>query len=903
MTHESTQFLVTVDAQPYAAATWACDPAVSSTDPDWPKGVTVLPGALSHDNTWAWSESITPVRGETSVGGISVLLQDVVPSTGPAAGQHVWTWLYSRRPKRIPRAALSASIGPTDTTITVVADPGFSTGPQVVWIDREAINCTSYNAGTKTFTVAAGGRGHLGTRAASHAVEPARSFAPFLWAEFPNPQRRRAILWAVRGTVATPIWRGYLGRAPRLDSKDSTRWELQLDHALAVQSARALGPSRASVRVVGFDPNSFRLGFSRTSGTFRSLSVLREPYTGGVPEELDTCLRILEGRLNTMLATVAAADLSFTGRVETSVTEGRPRATSRSNQSHVLFLTHADLRGGRSPTLPIDPDAPDFNAREIAAGSWASQRVLPYAPTAHVILRNVAQGWVGTTIPVDSVEGLPTTALSATYVNAADVTVVQWALSGTDREGYPFFIGLSTVDASTRRITGFTKRQPLGRVGVVPVRGDILITEPTSLKLATLVSTTHWVRALQHGVLATEYGLDGQADPRDWDWSRVDEVISATEGEASTTAREWVFDGSTSVGEFLKETCALDGCAIVLRGSRLAIAPLGPPLPTEPVALTIDMTKNPIDGAVRAIAQQAPGFGTMNESITNVVKLKRDAAEGPPIAVNNQGSVALYGESKPFEVEVKGAFGAMLADMTPFELARGPFSRILGLWGEPSEMIQIKVPISKVDTVALCDVVRVRSTTLPNGEGRRGVLSVRTGRVFGRRPSIGVGSDAGTILLDVVVFAAERVAGYAPCARIASMNPTVLTLATGYLAAGATDYAGSNLSSYRGLANDGGTGHFARGQIVRLRVRDSATAIEEGGFSVSAVDPTFREVELNEDTAIGAYDWPALVAGGAIVDVLFDNYDVATSAQKDWAFVSSRTTRTLNGDAPKEWAP
>lgn len=903
MTHEIVQLLVTVDAMPYGAATAACNPAVSSTDPDWPKGLIVLPGALSHDNAYTWSESITPLRGETSVGGFNVALQDVVAPSGPAAGQNVWTWLFSRRPKRIKRAALSATVGATDTTITVVRDPGFSTGSQIVWIDREAILCSAYNAGTKTFTVAAGGRGYLGTRAASHDVEPATAYAPFLWAEFPNPQKRRAILWLVRGTTATPIWRGYLGRAPRLAEADKTRWELQLDHAITVQSNRPLGPSRASVRVVGYDPSSFRLGFSRTSGAYRSLMVLREPYDGAIPEQLDTCLRVLEERLNGMLANVADADPPFTGRVETSVTDGRPRATSRSNQSHIVFLSHADLRGGRSPAAPIDVDAPDFNAREVSAGNWTGQRVLPYAPGAHVILRNVAQGWVGTTIPVDSVDGLPTTALSATYTDGADVTVVQWALSGTDGEGYPFYVGLSTVDASTRRITGFTKREPLGRVGVVPVRGDILLTQPTSLKLATLVSTTHWARALQRGVLATEYGLDGQADPRDWTWDRIDEVISATAGEASTSSRAWVFDGSSTVGDFLKETCALDGCAIAIRGSRLALVPLGPPLPTEPVAVTIDLTKEPIAGAVRGVAQQPAGFGTMNESITNVVVLQRESSEGPPITTNNRQSVALYGESQPFKVEMKGALGALLSDMTPFELARGPFSRILGLWGEPCEMVSIKVPVPLVERVSLCDVVRVRSTTLPNGEGQRGVLNTRLGRVFGRRPAISSGSDGGTMMLDVVVFAAERVAGYAPCARVGSMTSTVLTLAVGYLTASATDYAGSNLPGYRLLANDGGTGHFAVGNIVRLRVRDSATLIEEGGFSIAAVDPVFRQLELNEDTSIGAYDWPALLAGGAIVDVLIDNYDAVTTAQKDWAFVGSRTTGALDGDPIKEWSP
>jgi hypothetical protein len=898
MPTENVQWIVTIEGSLYAAATSACSIDAVSADSDWPVDVMILPGALSEEDLarLSWSESIQPVRGTSTFGSISLFLNDVVPNEGYASGKSVWSYLFSKRPRNIRRAALAASITSASLSITVTSDPGFATGPQIIWIDREAIYCSSFNAGTKTFTVVT--RGYLGTRATEHVLDAARSYAAFVWNEFPNPQKRRAILWLVRGTVATPVWRGYVGNAPRLSSENKTRWELQLEPAWTVQQNRPLGPSRASVRVVGFQPDSFRMAFARAGGTFAPLIALREPYTGAIPEELDTCVRIVSDKLNQMLAQITVSDPTFSATVFPSVSDGRPRLSSVSNGAHTIFFAHADLRGGASPAPPLDPDSPDFNARETSAGVWTGLRQLSYAPRAHVILRNAAVGLATSTIPVDATDGIPTSSLVTSYTDGADVTRVQWILAGQDQQQRPFITTILSVDTANRRIVGSTRFGLPGRTSVlVGARGDILLTEPTTLTLSTLVSSSHWARAIQRGVLAPEYGLDGQADARDWNWDRIDEVISATNGEAATTSRTWVFDGSTKLGEFVSEMCALDGCAVATRDSRLVLIALGAPLPTDPVALEIDLTE---EGGGNYIAGRPPGWGMLNESITNVVRVERDGEDGPTVTVNNQQSVALYGASGPFVVKVKGALAQSLSGMTPFELARGPLSRLLGLWGEPSDAVSIQVPIDLLDRVWLGDVVTINSTILPDGLGARGVRSTRRGRVYGRKPDFG----SGTVMLDVLVYAAENVAGYAPAVRIGSVNDeTSYNAAVAYLSGTATDYAGSNLAGYRWTANDGGVSWFESGHKVRLRQIDSTSPAEEGPFTINWVNPTTREFTLLEDTSSGAVNWPALIEGGAVVDVVSDDYDIVTADQQRFAFVASRATGTLDGAQAKEWSP
>lgn len=894
MTRASVQYALTIDGCPYAAATPAC--SASPTHADWPSGVIVVPGALSRDTRMAWSESIKPITGETSVSGMSFLLDDVIAASGDATGERLWTWLFSRRPRYMDSAPLATTIGDSSTAITVTRDPGYGTGAQVIWIDREAINCSSFNAGTKTFSVAGGGRGYLGTRAAEHAIDAANAFTPVVWGDWPGPVRRRVILWMVEGTTATPLWRGYCGRAPRL-AENGAQWELQADHAVTAQLARSLGPPQVSARFVGFDPACFSLTLMQVGNagsTLRHFYVFREPYTGAACATVEDAMRLVQ---NALQAQVTALGSGFNAHVNLSLSEdSRPRADSRANRRHQLSFGPRNLRPGsvipRGPELPTE----SYDCEEVAPNVFTHQRSFGFAVRALLALEN----GISKTYPVDNVDGFPTASLNASYTDAGITTLVQWAVKGSDSVDWPFHVVLDSVDTAGKTITGRMRRMSVDARGArgLEATGDILLAQPTQVQLVTAVESGHWLRAIQRGVLATSYGVTDQADPRDWDWSNAVRVIAST-GGGTATSRLWVFDGSQTLGEFLSDTCRIDGCAIGLEQSKLCIVSLDAVLPTETPTLSIDLT------AGQGLHRKPPSFATLPDGIVNVVRVIPEDETKPSITVNNQSSIAMWGQAPAVEFEAKGAIASMLTDQSPFELARGVLIRILGLWGMPSEVITVEVPHAYVTTVELGDAVEVRSKIVPDGAGHRGIATTRAGRVYSREVDL-VG---GTLKLMILVSGSDRVAGYAPALRVSSIsgadNKTVAA-AGSYLLGTTFDYAGSNDSAYTGTANDRGTSRFVIGDKVRFIRRDTTSDEQEGGFTVTGVFPSASppQVTVTPDPALGAYDWPAKVTAGEVVDLTYDHYGTpVTDAQTRYAFIGDSVSNELGGDDLKEWAP
>lgn len=880
-------YALTIDGCPYAACSAGTPASVTSSDGDWPAGVVLLPGSLDRKSLerLSWQEDVRPTTGELSVSSLTLSLDDVIPTTGPHAGVRVWTYLFSRRTRAVKSATLAApGITSTDTSIVVAFDPGFSTGAQTIWIDREAILCSGYNAGAKTFTATT--RGYLGTRAAAHLTDEVNAFAPLVWEEFPNPQRRRAILWLIEGGVATPVWRGYVGRSPRLDS-EGARWEMQLEHAWTVQAARSLGPARTSARIVGFQPNSFKieltqLGFA--GATINRFEVRRERLSDTWPESLERLASLLSAGLNPMLALGSPA---VVGVVRIGVTNGQLRAESSADVRHQLAI------GPRIATPAALPN-PAFHTDqsiERSTGVFAAVATLPYPATAHVA---IVMG-ENNEVTLDSVAGIPTTGLVTSSTDGPQTTRVQWALQTRDAAN-GFYLALTSVDATTRRVVGRAQRGGVGfgAPGTVTLQvgGNILLTEATDADLVTRVESSHWLYALRRGALSELYGIDDQADPRDWSWSNADAVVGATGGEYSTS-RVWVFDGSTKLGDFVKDAVRLDACALGLRGSRLAFGVIDPPLEAEATAYAIDLT------AGQGVHKSVTGFATQSDGVVNVVRITREDA--PSLTVNNQQSIALYGMSQALEVEAKGAVADTVAGLSPFELARGPLSRALGMWSEPTELVAVEASLSALTEAELLSVVSITSKVIPTVEGERGVSSTRRGRVVSRAIDLA----RGVVRLGVLVFP-HRVSGYVPCARVASISGTTVTLDTVYLTStSATDYSASHRQDYTGSTlNDGGCSLFSVGDILRLRVADATSGIEEGGWEVATVTPSGPTLTLTAAPTGGAVDWEAEIAVGNAVEITFDDYDAGiTASQQRWSYVGKRSTRTLDGDDLKEWSP
>jgi len=864
-------WILTIDGCPYAAATESVPSFVAYVE----SGNSFAPairvnGSLSAERmrTLSWTEEIKPAMADLTVDQIMFALDDVVVTSGPAAGKRVWSWTFSREARSIMQAPLLSDTG---TEIVIEHDPGFSSGSQVIWIDREAILCSAFNPATKTFAVQPGGRGYLGTRYVGHKRDDANAYAPIVWAEYPPPQRRRVILWLVNDNdTAVPVWRGYLGRAPRL-AQDGARWELQADHAWTVHQNRALGPVRQSVKLCGYQPSAALVGLGfgdPVPPAQQSIIVQYDLPPFPWPRTLHELASFLERAVN------ARIPPPVSGVVRVSAVDNRLRVESRLSHAHSLSIMGPSmLSPARRPQLE---DGVEWRADSREDGPMQHRAVvrLPYTASALIRLSSVVD-WP---IPVDTTIGLPVIGLSI----STDRTTVQWVLVN-ESDDSPWYIALESVDAINNTVRG---RMRWGSVSALrPSTGgwpvDILLNEPRDVALATRVESDHWINAFRYGAFSS-FGVDDQADPRDWDFGGADSVIAATGGRADT-ARVWLFDGNTKLGEFLRATCRIDVCSVVLRGSRLAIESMDVPLASDRAVYTIDLTKG--DG----IHKSVPGWSTLPEGIVNTVRVRRDNA--PTITVNNQASSARYGLSQPFEVDANGALGAMLEGLTPFELARGALSRVLGMWGEPCTTITVDLPIDTIATVELGRIMDVISRTLPK-DGVRGVLAKHRGRVISRRIDLG----AGTVRVTLLVYPFNA-SGYAPAFRVSAINGALVQLAASFLSGTATHYAGSDVTA--------GVAALNAGDVVRFRVVDSTTSAEEGGFTVTDVFTVPPSIKVTPSPSSGVYDWPALLAGGNTIEVVIDDYDAAglTDNERAYTYVGDSVSRTLNGDRLREFAP
>jgi hypothetical protein len=213
------------------------------------------------------------------------------------------------------------------------------------------------------------------------------------------------------------------------------------------------------------------------------------------------------------------------------------------------------------------------------------------------------------------------------------------------------------------------------------------------------------------------------------------------------------------------------------------------------------------------------------------------------------------------------------------------------MWGEPCTTITVDLPIDTLVKVELGHIVDVVSRTLPK-DGVRGVLAKHRGRVIARRIDLG----AGTVRVTLLVYPFNA-SGYAPAFRVSAINSSMIELSSSFLTGTATHYAGSDVTA--------GVAALKEGDVVRLRTVDSTTHMEEGGFVITSLNTLPPSIKVTPSPSSGAYDWPALLAGGATVEVVIDDYDAAglTDNERAYTYVGDSVSRTLNGDRLREFAP
>jgi hypothetical protein len=903
------EYMVTFDGCPYRFGTGGVV-APTSTDADWPEATGTVPtlvvGGLVYPRGTI-EERLRPIDGTVEVSGFNFTLHDPIAEAGPAAGYPVVTWLGTRKETVKTSTELASDIAATGNgTFSVAYGSDFPTGAQVVYVEHEALYCSGRSGGTFTINASPSGRARYGSRAVAHVRDPSNSFAPTVYKDFPGFERRRVVLWHIDAAqVARPIWRGYCQRAPRLtsgnDPSAGALYEFQCESAAQVELAQPVGMPASITRPRGFNSDAIvatvmptrRAASPTHHGQSSDQTTVDDPINDTLADALaQTSRRLLES--------LGGPDAGY--QVTLAHEEGRVvlRVVSAAANGSPIY------GGLRIRGTGINASATN-NDNDLAGNAHTQVFAVDGGEYSPECLVFVELNTPSQPFPIASGAGFPTSWAAVTVDDTTNRTSVQTMLRGELAPGA--WLVLSPDPGASSPVD--TTAAPFF-VGVVAIEGDasqstlwndgartLTLERAIPLTLTTRVSTSHWVHGIEHG-LFDRAALGSFADPRNWDWTAVDAVVAATSGASSP--RVWYFDGAKKLGDVIRDACALDGCGVAVRASRLCVIPFAPPLPNTPVAATFDADDDFVG---------KPSWTTFPDGIANVVSVESERLK---IVVRDQRSISRNGPGREVKLSLTGIEDArLIAGVNPFEIARTILSRVLGIWSIPVALARFTVSIASLHAVFVGDYVGVTDWLMPDGTGGRGLADV-TCQVIGRAVDLG----ASTIAFEAIIYDHGNLAAYAPCVRVAALNParTVVTVATSYLGATLgtgesdtpvatlTDYAGSDRSDYAGTAGDGGTGFFAAGDKVTLVLRDSTTLTTEDA-TVLSVDTAAKTITL---TGAVAASWATALAASAVVDVVYSDYDTSglQAAQKGYAFVCDYLAPYFIGgssDPAQTWSP
>ncbi len=856
---KSAGYALSFQACPLLFTTAGVD-AVASSETDFPTAATLMPGYLANTG-WSWTERCSPIEGSLECSGLSFTVHDlpVAVTTGPlAAGARPITWLGTRKFDNVGYTQLTSTLGALDLAIVVDRGAALGTFPRVVYVDQEAILCDSI--ATNTITINASGRGYYGTafsdstNGTAHIVRTNPDNKPPVFADFPTFYRRKVVLWRVSETgAATPIWRGYVTSNPQYDGKE-TAYKFACQHLWNLERQRPLGVPAVSTRLRGFNTAAFT-ALVAYSGASTDLWRGAFPHNPQTAATLDEACGIVTARLREILATdglTNTASISVTG-----------------DSQGVTFKFSMSLGILPSPTLTLTVgNHVTSGSSGLASNPRQVTIVLECSPTAL---------WdPNTVVPVSSVDGFPSVWYGTANTTNGLTTTMRYVLRGDIDDSHKLLIEPDSTSTSTfgSIVTGhyhITGERRAGR----------WVETAVQLFLNARVDSPHWALALRYGIVNDAGVVNPGIDTNSWDWSQEGRVLNATDG--GPNARTYYLDGTQTLDKLLGDTCRLSGCGIGLRGSKMSVFPFEPPLASDAVALTV----------TTASLCGPPAWSALTDGIVNTVSI---AGDGVNVVVNDLRSSNLYGPSRPLKLTLAGVDG-YTAHATPDSLARFAMSRATGLWSDPAASCTVATTIANLESVYIGDYVSISEYAAPVGDGTRG-LSAARGQVIGRKITIPKSGGDGGVELEVLLYPHTDLAGYAPCCRVASITTDTLTIATAYLTSSstATDYAGSNLTSYPfypSVANDGGASHFVVGDLVQLIEVDNVSPRTPQTFTILAVTAGTPSIRLSASPNAA---WQTIIAGGGYVELVYQDYgngSVLVATQEAFCFVGDETGEVI----------
>lgn len=881
---ERIAYLLTFDGCPYGFGTAGCPTSITSSDSDWSSAWTIVNGFLKTPRGTI-SERLATSDSQLQVSGFTFQLHDHPVSTGPYAGvDRLCSYLFTRRPSQIAHAAIVSPgyvIG--DSTFTLANATGFASGQTVVWIDQEAIRQTRSGS-----TCTVNDVGYYGSRSAHHQTDDARGFAPVVWSSFPGIARRRAILWVVRDGVATPRWRGRVMPGPSLSQDEDSAGEvfdIPCEQVWTHAKESPIGIEPGTARLIGFPSfntsdlaASWRDAIKVTirQGTLEAVSSGSSHYDAA---SLDELFLRMANELRGFMVAKSYDEPSLVWFERDEQDRVRLVATGPTTADLNIEVTVVGVSGAA-----LAPSRQFKSERWVDSGSVRrAEVVLDALPSAWIT--GLANSTVSRTLLLDDATALPAGSGRITATILPATVVVQRVLRGKVGDDWSVVLENFSTSVADSTVGGYLRLEPRSPA-LRAVRAIIAIDKPVEIKSVGQCIAPHWMYGLHYGLLGTTGSrvLRTPADPRDWVWDLEAKVIAQTAGPRAVSGVRWYFDGSEKLGESITDLTRLNGCAVCVRsGGRLSIAPLRPPIPTDAVTATL----------TSADYLEPPQYETLPEGIANSAKLESDTLS---ITVNQLDSEGRYGVARQVGLKLIGK-SDVASTQTPSAsaLALQLLRFVLGTWSEPIDLHRITVSAEGFDeTIYTGDVIEFDSDIAPDGTGGRG-LTAQLGIVIGKDAEL---FEHDRLVLEVITFPTrERLGAFAPCVRLASISGTSLSVETAYfgLSDGATDYAGSNLSGYRGTANDGGAWWFRAGYKCRIVAIDQTNAQSQGGLTVASVSGS--TITLTGSVPTTVRDWAAFLAGGGLADLVFDDYGSGslTTEQKEFACVGSESAQVIDG--------
>jgi hypothetical protein len=789
-----------------------------------------------------------PLDGDVEQEAYRFQLHDAPIDSGTAAGYMLFTFLTTQDIADIPSSLLTVTASEASLTWTV-GDGGAFTVGQFVWCEQECARVTAITVNDLTVV-----RGALGTRAARHSIATDEGIQPEVFGMLPWAVRRKAVLWAVdNGATATPIWVGTAGASPDLNS-DGITFELPADPLWNTVKETMVGNTRGVVELSGCSGHAYpMLGGQFTIGTATTGATCArrrwDSYEQAAQSFIDASVVVLDG-----LSTVV---------------DGSSHGTFRRDGVHGVLSFDFDATG----TI----DAPG-NLLTVGFPPWQIQAVhVDRGSNRHALTFNMEScPSVAYAIWTDGSE--QTFGMRSSYSWDGFYTYGTTSPSGRTLAFRKALKGIYSDDWAilfTDIVTSGSSRQFTAKCGWVPRRAGVpelsplshpWLTDPGPLQVVTVVNCEHWADGLRYAIIAQ---LDCTVDA-DWDWTEFDRLVWTTRGPQAV--RNWILDGTRSVGDLLREANLLAGCSVGSRGGKLCLVPWQ--LPRADATSAVTLTTRDIQGDVIPFEKWKEGFA-------NKVTLSSDILT---VNILNEGSYRRYGEGRDIQINMAGVEVDRLRSLQPGEVYRQLLSR-LSLWSDPLDVALFQVPINRHDEVYMGDTVTVDGWNLPAGNGRRGLVAGK-GLVLGRTLDF----DQGTMTLEVLLF--KRLShGYAPCCKI--LGPTLAdnTVQIDLTPVrGAEDYAGSVASG----DNDGGVSKFLPGDKVRLIRKDTTSAASESRTidTITETSPGVWEVAFTTNLS-GTFQ--GYIDGLLWVEMVLDVYNTATVAGKQYAWIASEATGLIGG--------